>query len=701
MNGISRRALPALAGAFLVANMAWGQTDSEPEAALMRAKTPLRLPEHPRLLLNAEGVQAMKSRIDAHDWARDYWASLRAGLDAILDETVVLPPRGGNWWHWYVCPEHSAPLEPGKKIAAWQWEHVCPIDAKIFTGDATRPSRDYDGCLLFREHHKRAKQVLSLGLAYQLCGEAQYAAKAREILLAYAEAYPGYPLHNTRSEPTIGGAKVQPQTLDEAVWLIDLCQGMDLVWDALAASDREQVIERVIRPSAVDVILPHKMGVHNIQCWKNSAVGLAGFLIGDAALVEEAINNPHRGYWKQMAKGVRPDGAWWEGAWGYHFYTMRALWPLVEGARLNGIDLYSDAFKAMYDAPLKLKMPDFRLPAFNDSGAMNLVGAASAYEIAQARFPSPEYADLLAQSNRQNQHALCFGVPKAAKAAEKTWESVNYEDSGYAILAQGNGRAATWLCLKYGPHGGGHGHPDKLNFALYHNGTVVAADPGTARYGSPYQGGWYKTTVAHNTLVVDESSQHPAEGKLLGFGPDYVTAEAGPTYKGIRHVRSAVLVSPALLFFIDRIEADQEHTFDLVYHQAGTWDTLPDGQAWDPPDKAGYRHLRDATRRTADSEIHLATSLNNGRKANITLAGGEPTEIITATGIGNHVEDRVPVVLFRRIAKATTYAWAISLDGSPVTIESGEEDNSWLLSHEGQETAIQLQEEGQVVSTTQ
>ncbi len=53
-----------------------------------------------------------------------------------------------------------------------------------------------------------------------------------------------------------------------------------------------------------------------------------------------------------MRKGVSPDGVWWEGAWGYHFYTLSALWSLTEAARNCGINLYSDELKRMFDAPL-------------------------------------------------------------------------------------------------------------------------------------------------------------------------------------------------------------------------------------------------------------------------------------------------------------------------------------------------------------
>jgi hypothetical protein len=52
----------------------------------------------------------------------------------------------------------------------------------------------------------------------------------------------------------------------------------------------------------------------------------------------------------------------------------------------------------------------------------------------------------------------------------------------------------------------------------------------------------------------------------------------------------------------------------------------------------------------------------------VTLAGNAPTDLITATGIGKSTEDRVPVSLFRRKARNTTYAWVVSLDGSATRV---------------------------------
>lgn len=633
----------------------------------------MELPSHPRLLFNRAGIVELKERINQRDWAKSRWEDIENNANGMLTKPVELPPCGGNWWHWYVCPKHGAALRTGKQIGTWQWEHTCPVDNEVLRSDPTRPEGDYDGCVLMGTHGRWAQTVRELGLAYQVSEDKRYAEKAGEVLLAYAERYLAYPLHTTRGEPKIGGGRVGPQTLDESVWLIPLCQGADLVWETLAENDQKFIADKLLLPAAKEVILPHRIGVHNIQCWKNSAVGLVGFLIGDSELIWEAIDNPERGYHTQMQNGVLPDGIWWEGAWGYHFYTLSALWGLTEAARNCGIDLYGEELKGMFDAPLKFAMPNLRLPAFNDSSEVNLRGSASIYELAFSRYHEESYVSLLATNDRQHDFALWSGAGELPDATPMQWHSANYQRSGYAILARGEGENATWLCLKYGPHGGGHGHPDKLNFVLYARGQVIAIDPGTARYGVPIQGGWYRTTLAHNTLIVDEASQKQAEGKCIAFGNesgvDFAIADAGDIYDSVRFVRTVALLNDNLILFIDQIRGDRERLLDIAYHHRGGWAELPAGITWTPPDKSGYQYLRDATIRKVREGSMLTVCMNDDWRIALTLAGGELTEIITATGVGAHVEDRVPVVLFRRNAKETALAWCVGLDGKPAQIE--------------------------------
>src|SRR5207237_865719 len=127
------------------------------------------------------------------------------------------------------------------------------------------------------------------------------------------------------------------------------------------------------------------------------------------------------------------------------------------------------------------------------------------------------------------------------------FRSQNFPAAMYPIL---KAQPDTWLCLKYCPHGGCHGHPDKNSFLLYSNKQITANDPGTSAYGVALHKEWYRATIAHNTLTVDETNQKESTGSCLAFITDknYSAAmiEAGTAIDGTFR-RSAFLLAPDLL----------------------------------------------------------------------------------------------------------------------------------------------------------
>lgn len=649
---------------------------ADPSAA-GAAKSPEELPPHPRLLFNRAGVEAFKRKMGTEPW-RKAWTKSLASLDKELATPLELPPRGGNWSHNYVCPEHGARLSRGKALGPWQWEHKCPVGPHGLRGDPTQAVLDFDGNGIMGEHGSLAGQARNMGLAWAVTGEPRYAERARAIVLAYADRYLTYERHDNHGKAVKkagSGGRLASQSLTEAGWLTTLLHGADFVWDTLSTEQREAVERKLIRPALDESIRnpSSKPCVHNIQCHRNSAIGLAGFLLGDRALIDEAIDGRH-GYRTNMAGGVQADGAWFEGAWGYHFYTIDGLWPLTEAARNCGIDLYGPELRRMFEAPLRLATPTLRLPAFNDSGEVDLSGRADSYELAFARYGDPAFAALPAATRRTGNLARWFGVAAVSGHVAVAAGSRNAGVSGYAILQKGAGTNATWVCLKYGPHGGGHGHFDKNNAVVFVGGRWLLPDPGSHAYGSPLHKSWDKTTFAHNTIVVEGKSQADATGKCLAFGSvgdvDYVMADAGAVYPGVRHVRTVAMAGAGVVVFVDHVAADAPRTLDLVCHVAGSWRNLPEGAAFSPPSEPGYQHVRDATTRTSDAGFALDVAGPDGTPARLMLAGGAPTEAITGTGVGKSTADRVPVAVFRRVARETTFVWAVSVDGAPVKLDA-------------------------------
>ena len=119
--------------------------------------------------------------------------------------------------------------------------------------------------------------------------------------------------------------------------------------------------------------------------------------------------------------------------------------------------------------------------------------------------------------------------------------------------------------MDFGPHGGWHGHYDKLGYVSYALGKALAIDPGTHSYGSPLHDGWDRTTVAHNSVVVDESSQAESTGNLHQYvalpAMSLAIADAGPVYPAITLKRTVMLNAD---YWLDVTAADASDGSPLI-----------------------------------------------------------------------------------------------------------------------------------------
>lgn len=565
------------------------------DALTLRATVPLAGRAHPALLMDADDA----TRIN--DWAsRLAWASSRR--DAIIADADgwpadfeslygvspwALPPEGGQWGMWYVCPTHGVYLSyegPGL--------NVCPVDGENFTG------WPYDQVIYARMHNALVDAAAALGQAYVLTGDTAYADDAAEILLAYADQYMSYPIHNVSGELSESGGRVLSQTLDESGWLIDAAWAYDLIGGSgvLAAVEREHVEDDLLR-AAAGTILRHDSGESNWQSWHNAAIGAVGFALDDPRLESDAWNHGSS-FLYQMDASVLGDGFWYEGSWGYHFYALRALAYTAEMALRAGLDpLASDAFLSMYTAPVYFAEPDGSLPAFNDSGRSSLHSQRRLYEAAYRWTSDPVMATPLDPSSRPLDALLWGAEDVDVGEVDVASESLILPESGFVVMRAGMSTDdPVYLALDYGPHGGWHGHYDKLGFVLYGRGMEAAVDPGTHSYALDIHDDYDRTTVAHNTVVVDMSDQAAATGNLIGtaFLPDVALAgaDAGEAYESAT-IEREILVTDR--YVIDEVWASATdgatHRFDWILHTRGTLLQRPEGFSgftFGPGDGYGY-----------------------------------------------------------------------------------------------------------------
>ncbi|MDY0001169.1 MAG: heparinase II/III family protein [Polyangia bacterium] len=587
------------------------------EAWVEPVTTPPASQPPPRMLLGEDDVTRINGWVERQAWA----ASRRQGLldraDAFPGDflaqyglsSLAMPPEGGQWSMHYVCPSHGADLgyEP-------PMTHRCPVDGATFSG------WPYDQVIYGRQHNALALAARNLGLAWQLTGDGSYAAAARELLLAYADVYESYPIHGTSGGPSGSGARVLAQTLDESNWLVNIAWAYDLIGDSplLSELDREQVEQRLIRPSAA-VIGRNDAGMSNWQAWHNAAIAAAGRALGDPRLVAQALHGPS-GFHFHMSQSVLADGFWYEGSWGYHFFTLTPMTYLAEMGERGEFPLYGDpALRSMYLAPVLFAPPDLELPAFNDSGAVDLRGSATwRLEAAYRAYQDPLLLGPLVGESRPTE-ALFFGVEELPDEAPKVTESLVFEASGYAILRGGTGEDPWWAALDFGPHGGWHGHYDKLNLVIFARGRMLGLDPGSHSYALAVHDEWDRVTLAHNTVVVDEEVQGEAQGGLERFealpGIVWARANGGEAAPEIELTRDVVLGDG---YVVDRFTAaatdGESHRYDWVWHADGALESELSLSPYSAvPSGAGYQYLRDLAGATSEGDARFTFSWDEER----------------------------------------------------------------------------------------
>jgi hypothetical protein len=558
--------------------------------------------------------------------------------------SAELPPEGGQWLHYYACPDTGSVLEFHPPD-----QHVCPDTGRVFKG------YPYDQAVYQLRADALEKAALTEALAYRLTGERVYAEKGASILKAYADKYLSYPMHDNQGRESQSGARVYSQTLDESIWLIDIAWTYDLLrdTDVLTPAERTHIERDLLYASTMTVTRANMGPTDNIQTWILGAETAVGFTLGDKTLVDKAIKGP-KGLHEQMQEFVN-DGFWIEGSWSYQFYALRPLEFMAMMCTKAGINQWRQEpnLSALLASPLGVMFPNGMLPAFNDSPEVNLFEEAYLYEPAYAAAGNPSFAAIDEHVNRDNRYAFLFGVPSINSAELPKPGSAVFPKAGYATLRAPQGDLTE--VMKFGPHGGGHGHFDKLNEVIYARGGVMSVDPGTHFYGIPIHGSWDKMTVAHNTVSVDEAVQKPATGKLIHWQaePEFtaVTADAGPVYDHVDLQRTSVLTSDYVLEVTTAQSTDgREHDFDWNYHNFGTQHA--DGtfaQYSGFPRGNGYDNLTENQSADATRGFHSVFTMDGDRTMNLwVLADGSATQAFTGLGPGPDLRVKVPYLIVRR-----------------------------------------------------
>jgi hypothetical protein len=166
-----------------------------------------------------------------------------------------------------------------------------------------------------------------------------------------------------------------------------------------------------------------------------------------------------------------------------------------------------------------------------------------------------------------------------AKGAGIELGSVNKEQWHLGILRAGKATASRAAWLDYDAWGN-HGHADGMNLGLFARGLDLMPDLGypPVQYGGweSARANWYKSTWAHNTVVVDGAQQQPAGGvtTLWGAGEGFsaISASAPGLNPGVttKFERTVAMVDisqeDSYVFDVFRVVGGKDHAKFFMSH---------------------------------------------------------------------------------------------------------------------------------------
>ncbi len=527
--------------------------------------------EHPGIMMTKKNVAAIRKGVNIYPLLKSAYAKVKSSADQALKEPMLVP----------------APADGG-------------------------------GGYTHEAHKKNYTNILNCGIAYQISGDRKYAAYISAILLKYAAEYEKWPLHPKRKEGE--GGRMFWQSLNDFVWQVYTIQGYDMAYDAIQPKDRQTIEKHLFIPIMDFFTKDCKETfdkIHNHGTWDIAAVGMTGYVLHKPEYVEMAINgsdkNGKTGYLAQLNQLFSPDGYYTEGP----YYQRYALLPFVIFAKaiynyqpeLHIFNYRNQLLAKAINTSLQLTYTNGAFFPINDAikdKTYESTEMVYGLDIAYADInPQPDLLDIAERQNTviisdaglKIAAAIAAGKAKPFKYTSQ-WigDGASGNDGGLGILRYGSNDDQQCLLFKAAAQGMGHVHFDRLNILYYDHGQEVLADYGAARFINietkggggylPENNTWAKQTVAHNTIVVDQSSAFKANLKdaatyhpdLLAFKANaniqVVSAADDHAYPGVKLVRTTALIKieglkKALLLDVFKASSAEQHQYDLPFWYKG------------------------------------------------------------------------------------------------------------------------------------
>jgi hypothetical protein len=616
------------------------------------------------------------------------------------------------------------------------------VDAEIEKGFDVPIPKDYSGGYTHETHKKNYILMQKAGALYQILEDEKYAKFVKNMLFDYAKLYPTLPVHPKPRSYARG--KLFWQCLNDSNWLVYTSQAYDCIYDFLSEDERQSLETDLFRPFADHISIDNTQffnRVHNHATWGNVAVGMIALAMDDDKLLDRALNgvveenfDPNKkdndggyirkdgqkiGFFANVNEPFSPDGYFTEGP----YYQRYASYPFLIFAQalqnkkpeLKVFEYKDGVLLKSVNALLNLSDTDGEFFLLNDAQkGMSYFNTSLIASVDIAYHFGGNNPELLSIAKKQDEVtlddaglAVALGIkegkekPFVKKSIELT-DGANGDEGAVGILRSGD----LELVFKYTAHGLSHGHYDKLSFALFENGNEVVQDYGMGRFVNIEQKGggnylkenttWAKQSIAHNTLVQNETSQFKGEYDIGSkhHSNKYVfsvadenfqvaSAKEENAYPGTKLHRTMVTIkdedhkTPYILDIM-RVSSDKSNQYDLPFYFLGhimqtdfEYTKLSTPEILGKSD--GYQHLyKEASGSVKGGNIKLNWLLNNKFYTYTALTDPKDQVIIGRIGANDpefNLRNEQTLIIRKKNAKNTVFASIIESHGtySPVS----------------------------------
>lgn len=464
----------------------------------------------------------------------------------------------------------------------------------------------------------RFKHLRSLGIAYACTGDEKYAAKALEHILGWIQTQPCP--HGLSAEELTYFQRPGPWRLLEVglrlrqwVYAYHFFDGSE----SWTEEGKRQFFASVKEHG--NFLATYKASIeinHSIM----HMIGLLSAALTFASWEESAgwANTAIRRLEECIEVQVLPDGVHTELTPHYHMVSLELFVDCAVMLRKRSLifsDRYEEILSGMARFAYSMKRQDGSMAPFADSFANqppDLNAAALYYDRHELMLRDqlheqmwtvgPDRIDALTNAADAAVMAEHGGDSGRSPQAELPF---SFPHAGYYGLGGGGQQ----MIFDAAALGGPHGHADALSFELCAFGETLFVDPGTYTYMENPWRRYFKSTAAHNTVLVDGQDQTPylrtqrwglpeAAAHLIKWDPEHnmVCAEHdGYSSRGVVHRRAVWFLDSGEWVILDQLAAEPggaEHVYQHRLHaRLLDWETRTidvDGASRSNGKAAGY-----------------------------------------------------------------------------------------------------------------